>query len=59
MQNEISIDWLSFTIPLLNQDDLSIGNIERIKHELMLSSEIQPVMKNGRYSYTNAIEYSE
>ena len=42
MQNEISIDWLSFTIPLLNPDDLSLGNIERIKHELLLNSEIQP-----------------
>lgn len=59
MQNEISIDWLSFTIPLLNQDDLSLGNIERIKHELLLNSEIQPMIKNGRYSYTSAIEYSE
>ena len=59
MQNEISIDWLSFTIPLLNPDDLSLGNIERIKHELLLNSEIQPMIKNGRYSYTSAIEYSE
>ena len=59
MQNEISIDWLSFTIPLLNPDDLSLGNIERIKYELLLNSEIQPMIKNGRYSYTSAIEYSD
>ena len=59
MQNEITIDWLSFTIPLLNPDDLSLGNIERIKYELLLNSEIQPMIKNGRYSYTSAIEYSD
>ncbi len=59
MNNEVSIDWLSFTVKCLEKGDLRLQNIKRIQEDLLLNLALQPSMKNGRYSYSTAIDYND
>lgn len=58
MQNEVSVDWLSFTVKCAQKEDLSVFNIQKVQHDLMLNLDMLPVIKNGKYSYSTAVEYS-
>lgn len=57
MMNEVSIDWLSFTVKCEEKSDLGLNEIARLQKELFLDIDVSPQQKNGRYSYSNAIDY--
>ena len=59
MNNEVSIDWLSFTVKCLEKEDLRLQNIKRIQEDLFLNFNLQPNLKSGRYSYSSAIDYND
>ena len=58
MQNEVSVDWLSFTVKCTQKEELSVFNIQKVQHDLMLNIDMLPALKNGKYSYSTAVEYS-
>lgn len=58
MKNEVSIDWLSFTIKCDKQEDFEMRNLQELQQKLYIEFYQTPVLKSGRYSYSSAIDYS-
>lgn len=58
MENEVSIDWLSFTVKCDKQEDFEMRNLQELQRKLYIEFYQTPVLKSGRYSYSSAIDYS-
>lgn len=57
LKNEVSIDWLSFTLKCTSQEDFKLNKIMELQKKLFLDFVEVPMHKNGRYAYSNAIDY--
>lgn len=57
LKNEVSIDWLSFTVKCTSQEDFKLNKIMELQKKLFLDFIEIPTHKNGRYAYSDAIDY--
>lgn len=58
LKNEVLIDWISFTVKCTSQEDFKLNKIMELQKKLFLDFVEVPMHRNGRYAYSNAIDYS-
>jgi phage replication initiation protein len=57
MENSYLFDWLSFTVPVKNYNDLSLRGVRSFLKEVGLDFNFEP-RKKGAYGYLNSLSYA-